>query len=133
MNLKYIYVFISKSESILGGEDEEEGGVDLDENIEMRVGEEGGDLTDGQQHHGGEEGRHHAAGQGPGMTKEESNIFSFPIFPDLPSVISTLITFWPGMNWSQNLISLKKYWRSSVAPEYWTVSALRITSDLETL
>ena len=51
----------------LGGENEEEGGVDLDENIEMRLGEEGGDLTDGQQHHGGEEGRHHAAGQGPGL------------------------------------------------------------------
>ena len=119
--------------ALLSGEDEEEGGVDLDENIEMRLGEEGGDLTDGQQHHGGEEGRHHAARQGPEMSEEVSDIFSFSIFLDLPSVISTLITFWPGMNWSQNLISLKKYCRSSVAPEYWMVSALRITSDLETL
>ena len=36
----------------------------------------------------------------------------------LPSVISTIIPFWPGINWSQKLISLKKYWRSSLAPEY---------------
>ena len=27
----------------------------------------------------------------------------------LPRVISTLMTFWPGMNWSRKLMSLKKY------------------------
>ena len=51
------------SRYLLCGEDQEEGGVDLDENIEIWLGEEGWHLTDDEEHHGRQEGRHHGAGQ----------------------------------------------------------------------
>ena len=51
------------SRYLLGGEDEEEGGVDLDENIEKWLGEKSWYLTDDEEHHGRQEGGHHAAGQ----------------------------------------------------------------------
>ena len=49
--------------ALLSGEDEEEGGVDLDENIEIGLGQEGGDLTDDNQEDGWEKGGHQAACQ----------------------------------------------------------------------
>ena len=60
-------------------QNQEDGHIDIYDEVQVVTGEQGGHLTDDEQHEGGQEDRHHVAGEGPakGDVHKDSSLFLF--------------------------------------------------------
>ena len=60
-------------------QNQEDGHVDFYDEVQVVTGEQGGHLTDDEQHEGGQEDRHHVAGERPaeGDVHKDSSVFLF--------------------------------------------------------
>ena len=60
-------------------QNQEDGHVDFDDEVQVVTGEQCGHLTDDEQHEGGQEDRHHVAGERPaeGDVHKDSSLFLF--------------------------------------------------------